>query len=79
MKKINDGGPAFPVPMVRYEDNFFDDHNPGMTLRDWFAGQALAGTMANPKLLTTLAESNQDPALCAYEIADFMLAERAKR
>lgn len=39
---INDGGPAFP-------NN--DAHGcafPGMTLRDWFAGQALAGFMAHP-------------------------------
>lgn len=31
MKKIEDGGPAFPVP---------DLGNDGMTLRDWFAGKA---------------------------------------
>ena len=34
MNEVNDGGPAFPVPS--------EDSGPGMTLRDWFAGQALA-------------------------------------
>jgi hypothetical protein len=31
--QIDDGGPAFPVPYVTLHT--------GMTLRDWFAGQAL--------------------------------------
>ena len=35
MSTINDGGPAFPR-------HAYDGHD-GMTLRDWFAGQALAG------------------------------------
>ena len=78
MSKINDGGPAFPVPMVPWQDGFINVECAGMTVRDWFAGQALAGIMANTKLLTILAESNRDPALCAYETADLMLAERAK-
>ncbi len=33
-----DGGPAFPVPQ-QYDEQ-------GMTLRDWFAGQALPGVIA---------------------------------
>ena len=79
MSKINDGGPAFPVPMVRYDDgNFFNVTDTGMSLRDWFAGQALAGIMANSRLITVLTESKQDPTSCAYQMADFMLAERAK-
>lgn len=38
---IEDGGQAFPVPASEY-----NDRHEGMTLRDWFAGQALAGLMA---------------------------------
>jgi hypothetical protein len=45
----------------------------GMTLRDWFAGQALAGFMANTKRPTTIAE---DDATWCYQIADAMLAAR---
>ena len=45
----------------------------GMTLRDYFAGQALAGSLAN-----TDAPTPEIEARWAYEIADAMLAERAK-
>lgn len=37
MSTQRNGGPAFPA------DSFGSQHNPGMSLRDWFAGQALAG------------------------------------
>jgi hypothetical protein len=47
----------------------------GMTLRDWFAGQALAGFMANKRRPTTIA---LDDAEWCYRIADAMLAEREK-
>lgn len=40
MSKINNGGPAFPHA---HEDYPFQH---GMSLRDWFAGQALAGMCA---------------------------------
>ena len=70
MTKPNDGGPAFP------SDRFGEL---GMSLRDWFAGQALAGIMANAKLVMVLAESKQDPASCAFEMAEFMMEERSKR
>jgi hypothetical protein len=46
-----------------------------MTLRDWFAGQALAGFMASKSRPTTIAP--HDAEWC-YTIADAMLAERAK-
>jgi hypothetical protein len=70
MNEFNDGGPAFPSDRVGQV---------GMSLRDWFAGQALAGIMANAKLVTVLAKSKQDPASCAYEMAEFMMAERDKQ
>ena len=73
MEKTNDGGPAFPVAV----DKLLVSE--GMSLRDWFAGQALAGIMANAKLVGVLAVSKQDPASCAYEMAEFMMAEREKR
>lgn len=70
-----DGGPAFPliVPLkfkngVPVENNVY----PGLSLRDWFAGQALAGFLAHP-------EDTCDPeksATWAYTIADAMLAAR---
>jgi len=65
MTKDN-GGPAFPSiqgQMASYA---------GMSLRDWFAGQALAGFCADPDM-----KSAHMPSM-AYELADAMLAEREK-
>ena len=46
----------------------------GMTLRDWFAGQALSGMMANK----SFTNGNWDDLVSsAYGIADDMLRERA--
>ena len=57
--------------------------NPGMTLRDWFAGQALSGFMADPsnnihRNAPTPEEACANTALAAYNLADAMVAERAK-
>ncbi len=79
------GGPAFPRPMTPGGSTMTPGvggsswsaqmGHPGMTLRDWFAGQALAVFIQN----TTLNPLNADLyAAKAYEIADAMLAERAK-
>ena len=42
---MNDGGPAFPRAMVTsgHDELTQDKGNTGMTLRDYYAGQALAG------------------------------------
>jgi hypothetical protein len=66
----NDGGQAFPRPNV-----------PGMTLRDWYAGQALAGLLANPNRENNDNWSWQTGTLTgdAYQYADDMLAERERR
>jgi hypothetical protein len=52
--KIDDGGPAFPIPIAGCNDggvyNTLDQSGGklgGMSLRDWFAGQALAGLSVN--------------------------------
>jgi hypothetical protein len=67
---INDGGPAFPAPA--YAANITDT---GMSLRDYFAGQALAGMLIN---YTTqkFGVGEQTCAKGAYEFADAMLAAR---
>ena len=59
------GGPAFPV-------NGPNGDHPGMELRDWFAGQAIAGLLANPNVIAFSARAgwelvNSTPA----QIADF--------
>jgi hypothetical protein len=45
----------------------------GMTLRDWFAGQALHGLLSNPKSRATVV----DFAESAYRMADGMIAARS--
>ena len=57
------GGPAFPSTYPNRD---------GMTLRDWFAGQALAGILADPN------GPWQGAAERSYYQADAMLAERSK-
>lgn len=75
MSKKNDGGPAFPMP-ANYtgEDGPANyDHEPehGMSLRDWFAGQAMAGLLhkGGYNRWDYLAED-------AFNIADEMLKAR---
>jgi hypothetical protein len=71
---INDGGPAFP------SDNFGQPSHAGMTLRDWFAGQALAGICAplyddeSPTIW-----KHREFAKGAYMFADAMLAARKSK
>lgn len=67
MSKKSYGGPAFPS-----NGNFLFH---GMNLRDWFAGQALAGWMADPK---SSPENKEGIALSCYELADAMMAARNK-
>lgn len=66
---MSENPPAFPG------DWAIDGHEPqyGMTLRDWFAGQALAGRNVSRQYRTW-----EDMAADAYEIADAMLAARSK-
>lgn len=64
-----DGGHAFP------HDG--GAGNEGMTLRDWFAGQALAGMMADPNVRVD-AETNRVIARQSYDLADAMIEARQK-
>ena len=67
----NDGGPAFPKGFPDAGTT-----SKGMSLRDWFAGQAL------PNLIRAFEESEtcgrDDICKWAYAYADAMLAEREK-
>ncbi|MGN6539096.1 MAG: hypothetical protein ACTHKQ_25645 [Mesorhizobium sp.] len=66
------GGPAFPS-----EWKFPDGGSatcPGMTLRDWFAGQALF--VAKDVCISRQSTTESDVARVAYDIADAMLKAR---
>lgn len=71
----NDGGPAFPKTTGETQGGYgYVKSAGGMTLRDYFAGQALAGFLADSKVVDTPSEM----ARGAYKMADAMLAEREK-
>lgn len=64
---------AFPV--LERGGNGLDCTDPGMELRDWFAGQALAGLLAQSGG-TAMQSPAADGAAYAYKMADAMLAVR---
>ena len=70
------GGQAFPCVHELSETK-------GMTLRDWFAGQALQAIVTKHKPFVSADnkvwnKASQRAAAGAYEYADAMLAERSK-
>jgi hypothetical protein len=72
----HDGGPAFPQSdLSGYGIGPAERSNGGMTLRDWFAGQAIMGLCADPSN-HELFDSHDDAAKSAYFIADAMIAAR---
>ena len=74
-----DGGPAFPSAGTGREHGETARYR-GMTLRDWFAGQALAGWLASygPDTKHPFhSETLGDTAREAYVMADAMLKVRA--
>lgn len=88
MSKIETGGPAFPTgDMVESDQkgmlHGYPISSAGMTLRDYFAGQALAGLFSyiDSETLHRVAASQQVSGhviVCrmAYDYADAMLAAR---
>lgn len=64
--------PLFAFPMCVSEGGVIEDF--GMTMRDYFAGRALGGMLADPNVV---ADRPRDLANCCYEIADAMV-ERSK-
>lgn len=76
-EQVKDGGPAFPPPAPIPGQNRPDllVHHPGMSLRDYFAGQVLEGLCANGSPVVLNGETvSHDVA--AYRIADGMLKTR---
>jgi hypothetical protein len=66
------GGAAFPIQHSNEPGAY--EAETGMSLRDWFAGQALA----NPRTFPGDHSCAEDVAGWAYGIADAMIAERYK-
>lgn len=73
--QCNDGGWAFPGHKGPYGGTA-----PGMTLRDWFAGQALCGELADPNVnATDIRTLAARVASNSYIFADAMIAAREVR
>jgi len=70
---IKDGGPAFPSLGEGHGNPAY--HSPGMSLRDWFAGQALAGLMAGIDKFKEM-DVAEAAASFSYLVADAMLKAR---
>ena len=75
-----DGGPAFPAPdyvvdSARIQEDAFQrmGQTRGLSLRDWFAGQAIGDVARN---LSWHKDDLKKAARIAYEFADAMLKER---
>jgi len=75
MAKI-DGGPAFPTHGGHHPDDDPRNHTlgGGMSMRDWFAGQALAGIMAGWPANERISEARA--AEISYLAADAMIVAR---
>lgn len=68
MKVMNDNPPAFP----NAHDNGWAE---GMSLRDWFAGQAIAAS----DFMNIAGWTHLELAQYAYSLADAMLAARREQ
>lgn len=80
--KKNDGGPAFPAES-HFSDGTLNAFNEGMTLRDYFAAKAMTTAMSIPWVdvgyKPSIGLNNMEHvARLSYQMADAMLAERAK-
>lgn len=68
----NDGGPAFPQNLA-----FNPMGGPGMSLRDYFAGQALSGYAGRAAMTGEMTRQVADSGVF-YDIADAMLRARKR-
>lgn len=91
MSDIDDGGPAFPVPPLVIDGKYWDpsemhEGHLGLSLRDWFAGQAIpelirivdgatAGRDDVPDSIAAKAAAKV-VAIQAYQMADAMIQAR---
>lgn len=74
MTNKENGGSAFPNLVETLQTGDIIRFQPGMTLRDWFAGQAISGVCSPAPDGWSL--SPQDHAAWAYQIADAMMEAR---
>jgi hypothetical protein len=71
----DDGGAAFPFASEYHPSGIFQYGSNGMTLRDYFAGQALSGLVCPPGN-TSGCYSPPHAADVAYQYADAVITAR---
>lgn len=76
-ERVKNGGSAFPNEGGEYSGLYAD---PGMSLRDWFAGQIASHTISGAAAAGSSVPASLMPeiAQAAYKMADAMLAERER-
>jgi hypothetical protein len=88
-QSTNDGGPAFPSALEWRETRWregvetavagtYDNGHDGMSLRDYFAAQALNGVLSDSDMRPASEEECDHLARRCYLMADAMLTARAK-
>jgi len=78
MSETNDGGRAFPAHVqYLHSGGTGDEYFPGMSLRDWFAGQAMQAMMTNDA--RRMDWKDETVSLWSYEMADAMIEARERR
>lgn len=86
MSTKQDGGPAFPQHGWTKDPEILkrmQESGMGMTLRDWFAGQAMSGAISSDRWYIYFTCGNDNPdasalelAKASYRVADAMLKAR---
>jgi hypothetical protein len=76
MTKIENGGPAFPCSASETATIPSSNGQTGMDLRDWFAGQALAGLALAMCIAKAELLAPEQTSVIAYQLADQMLKAR---
>lgn len=87
MSKVDDGGPAFPIPLAATRDANGEQHVTdaqdrcvgGMPLRDYFAAKAMQAMITSPQYHSLNGKALYDAdhiVLAAYVFANKMLEAR---
>lgn len=72
MSKIENGGAAFPLNSPSGTPDYMPSRD-GMSLRDWFAGQLLAGMCASPDV-----QISESTIRLIWKAADEMIKARTE-
>ena len=78
MSEKNDGGQAFPAPLTLTVDGRLEFPLEGMTLREYYAGQAMLGILANPEGIVGATSTAQFSVIQADALIDELEKDRGE-